>query len=283
MQRKMLSVIIPYCNQDQSRLPALEIMLDCIKNQDFMCTDHNNTPINGQRAFEFIFIEQKNSNDYQVVDTKGIPDEHIVVEHHGLFNKSWLMNIAARKATQDVLVFMDADTIFGTEYLYFVNHWRINQKPTPKFFIGWDWIIKLPGRDEPTVRMVRSTALTAGGIFWINKDFFWEAGGMNENYFGYGGEDNDFWVRANFLLGKRNLKNVSNAPYPLAHIYHHTANPSADRFFLLDRTVQYTQEVINKLKAKSLGQVAQPTLCDFSDLVLTQPGIESKENSRGLL
>jgi len=281
-QPKIIAVIVPYCNTDQTRLPALYNLLDCIKAQDFYVTDRNNERTQ-EKAYEVIFVEQKNTVDYKSVDTKGLVDKHIIVEHIGEFNKSWVMNVAARNTDMPLLVFTDADMLFGAEYLSFTNVWRETNFPRPKFFVGWDWIIKLPGRDEPIARMVRHTALTAGGVFWVEKDFYWEIGGMNENYFGYGAEDNDFWVRANITMGKKGLKNVLNTPYPMAHTYHHNVfEPSPKRFYFLDRTIQYPEKVIAKLKAQNLGNPVAPTLCDFSDIILKEEGIQNK-GGKGLI
>lgn len=281
MKTPLLSVIIPYCNKDKSRIPALNVTLDCLKAQDFMIVDSDNNPTK-DRNFEVIFIEQAYKSDYEPVDDRGIADKHIVIPHEGEFNKSWLMNIGAREASTHILVYIDADMIFGKEYLYFVNLWRMNTHPNPRFFVGWDWIIKLPGKDEPIARMVRTTALTAGGCFWVDKEFFWEVGGMNENYFGYGGEDNDFWIRANCIMGRKNLKNVLNAPYPMAHTYHDSAIPSPERFYPLNRTIQHPDKVVERLKTTNLGNPKGPTKIKISDLILKESGIEDGKDAKGI-
>ena len=271
-----ITVIIPYSNQDASRIDALNKTLDCIDKQDLRLV------INGQatifKNYDFIFVEQKTHDNYQWVDTRGIPDVHVKLEHFGRFNKSWCMNVGAKLAGPGYLVYIDADMLFGKEYLSYCFLWANKQEPVnPKFFIGWSWITKLPGRDEPIARIIRPSIMTAGGIFWILKEFYWSIGGMNENYFGYGGEDNDFWIRANCTLGSKNVNNVKDCPYPLVHTYHDNAVPSKERFVHLDRTVQYPDAVIKKLKMQELGNCKNPTVVDFDDLVLIDPTIDSKE------
>lgn len=276
-----LSVIIPYSNQNESRIPALRTTLDCLRSQDYvvMTPDHEPTD---KKNFEVIFVEQKTSDNYEVLELGEMVDNHIVVSSYTEFNKSWLMNIGAKAAKGNILIYLDADMIFGKEYLYYVNIWRSGQSPNPRFFVGWDWIIKLPGKEEPVARMVRTTALTAGGCFWIDKLFYWECGGMNENYFGYGGEDNDFWIRANCIMGKKNLKNVGNAPYPMAHTYHDCAVPSPARFDILNKTIQFPEIITDRLKKVSLGNMSNPTLIDIKDLQLNQPGIQEGKSARGM-
>lgn len=267
-----LSVIVPFAKKDESRLPALKQMLDCIKAQDLRVhgTDIKN--------WEFIFVEQINpdTSNYNVIGyTKGIADNHIFLEYQGAFNKSWCMNVGARVAKSEWLCFIDADMLFGKEYLYFAHIWKSNIPI--KFFVGWDTIIKLPGKSEPVARLIRNTVLTAGGVFWCNKDFYWELGGMNENYFGYGGEDNDFWARVNVVIGEsKNRNNVSHCPYPMVHVYHDDAIPSPERFYHLDRTVKYPQEITKRLITANLGKTKGPTVIDVSDLQIESSIADTK-------
>jgi len=273
----ILTVIIPFCLKDKTRINALEHVLSCIKNQDLRV---HNTNI---KNWEFIFVEQvvnidsENCKQY----TQGIADRHLLLEYDGEFNKSWCMNVGAREATGDWVVFVDADMLFGKEYLYFANLWRSR---TPiKFFIGWETIIKLPGKSEPVARLIRNTVLTAGGVFWCRKDFYWELGGMNENYFGYGGEDNDFWVRANFIIGEnKELNNVQHCPYPMVHIYHDDAIPSPERFYHLDRVIEYPEKMIEKLTQANLGYPSSPTKVFVDDLQLKKQSLANKEG-RGII
>lgn len=204
-----LTAIIPFARKNETRLPALKSLLDCIKAQDLRV--FNTDIIN----WEFIFVEQVSTTnpDFNVKHmTEDIANQHVLLPYDGPFNKSWCMNVGARLAKSDWLCFIDADMLFGKEYFYYADLWK--RKTPVKFFVGWDTIMKLPGKDEPVARLLRNTILTAGGVFWCRKDFYWEVGGMNENYFGYGGEDNDFWVRANVLIGRnRELNNVQHCPY----------------------------------------------------------------------
>jgi predicted glycosyltransferase involved in capsule biosynthesis len=279
-KQKLISVIVPFTNIKNERITALNYLLDAIDKQDLRITDANNQAT-AQRAYEFIFVEHETDTK---TDTRNIADKHIIVKSDKAFNKSWLMNIGARHATTNILCFIDSDMLFGKEYLSYCYFFRegLTTSIHKKMFIGWDWILKMPGKSEPVARMVRGSALTAGGVFFIDKDFYWQCGGMNENYFGYGGEDNDFWIRANSLLGKKTLKNILNCNYPLVHQYHDDAVPSQERFYHLDRTHEFTETVISRLRSANLGNIEHTTKVDVSDLVPTKPTIASKD-SKGII
>jgi predicted glycosyltransferase involved in capsule biosynthesis len=281
---KKMTVIVPFSNQNTGRLESLNHLLNVIDKQDLRVLDGNGNPTS-QRDWEFILVEQIIGDNYTKLDSKGIPDKHIVIRNDQAFNKSWCMNIGAKHANTDWLVFCDADTLFGKEYLYKVNLWRHKTIPNDPFFIGWNTLMKLPGKDEPVARTLDPTAaLTAGGVFWIKKDFFWKVGGMNENYFGYGGEDNDFWIRVNTDLGSQNLINVRCSPYAIVHMYHDDAVPSPERFYHLDRVHQYPKEITRRLvnRKESLGNLESPTTFDISDLKLKDLSL-SDPNSKGIV
>jgi glycosyltransferase involved in cell wall biosynthesis len=278
-----MSIIVPYSNQDPRREEGLNHLFNSIDKQDLRVVVNNKAT--EQRDWEFIFVEHDTGGDYKRFDARGIPDQHIILKYESKYNKAWCMNVAARHSRTDWLVFCDADMLFGKEYLYKVNLWRTKTIPRDPFFIGWDSLMKLPGKSEHIARTLDPTAaLTAGGIFWVHKNFFWQVGGMNENYFGYGGEDNDFWIRVNVTLGGASTINVRRAPYALVHSYHDDAEPSPERFYHLDRVHQHPQEIIKKLKSVDhlLGNTSTPTKVSVDDLLLSKPGIQDP-NSKGIV
>ena len=83
----------------------------------------------------------------------------------------------------------------------------------------WDSIFLMPGKDNPILRILRlEHLLTVGGIFYTEKNFFFNTvGGFSEDYFGYGSEDNDLYTRVNMILDK----NMPKMPYSIVHCYHH--------------------------------------------------------------
>lgn len=170
------------------------------------------------------------------------------------------MNVGARAATSENLCFMDGEMKFGNDFFSKIMHFA----RTNKFFSCWDRLYGEPGRDIPSGRhhIFGKTIFTMGGVFFSTKDFFFNTlGGMNENYFGYGGEDNDLHVRAMHIL-----KSIPAMPYQVTHQYHHwhpanSAFPlNPNRTKILKITTSNPQLVINKLKKARVGNPSAPTL-----------------------
>ena len=246
-----LSIIISITGFDYLREIALNDCLTCLSNQSF-------------REFELIIVEQLAEKE-SLIDNKQCKRHefsnnitHVVLPYQEKgFNKAWCMNVGIRKTTTDVIMFLDSDMKFDNEYVnnaynYFTGHKH-------KFMVGWDKLIKEPGRDEPKERIVGGQIQTAGGIFWVTKEFYLDVGCMSENFFGYGGEDNCFWRRANSKLGGTNKHFVVNYfNYTIKHSYHHNAIPSKNRLDLLNRSVEQPEEVIRRLKKYYLGDEKAP-------------------------
>lgn len=278
-----LSVIIPLYGFQPQREEAFQNLLRQIDAQDMKLLV--NGTLTEQRRFEVIVVEQdceeqmNSAPPHHSISSRPYLKHIVLPQQPGKgFNKSWCMNVAAKAAACDNLVFLDVDMIFDKTYFDKIRRFK---QPSMVYFTCWQYIVTMPGKDNPVARVITKDILTAGGAFFIDRRFFWQTGGMNENYFGYGGEDNDLWVRVNRLLGDRKTHNIHSMPYALAHWYHDWAAPSPDRFYPLNRTNQFTNEIISRLKAASLGNPSHPTPIDISDLKLVEAGME-EANGKGL-
>lgn len=264
-----LTAIVPIYGFDSNRVEALKHLVNSILEQDLVEYDENSQPTKNKN-YEVIFIEQNchpNNNPIKRHYLHNLPEncKWIVLPYQEKgFNKAWCMNVAARKASCNELLFLDADTLFDKNY--FERIANFHEQNNYKFFLGWKFIIGMPGKDAPTARIIETTILTAGGSFFIDRHFYWDIGGMCENYYGYGGEDNDFWLRANYTLGDREKNNIPNMDYALLHWYHDWAVPSPDRHYFLNRTKDHTQIIISRLKQMTLGSPLKPKEILFSDL-----------------
>ena len=254
--KKEFSIIIPWCGGDIQREKNLNILLDCIEQQ---------THVN----FEIVIVEQSSmiegaSPVSSVIGPRKLRD--ILLTHNsGCFNKSWCMNVGVRSSTFDDLIFIDADMMFPTDFLDIINeHIKITPPPYNKVMICWDVLIALAGRDNPEERHILSTNLkTLGGVWYCNKDFYWnKLGGMNENFCGYGGEDNDAHDRAEFILQKE----IVRLNYTLKHQYHDWAEQSNVAMRFADLTRNHTNTIIQLLKNSELGKMSGPTLINLENL-----------------
>lgn len=268
MSVRNFSVILPWRGGKPIREALLTNLLNCLKVQD-----HGNH--SAQVGFELIIVEQvteESAEQAQATVKELVPQELAPYTYIGLktksphFNKSWCMNVGARTAKYNDLIFMDADSLFGADYLKTIDH-QVNGTPTThsKIMVAWNYLIGLPGKDNPISRHLRPDMLrTLGGIWYANKDFYFgKFGGMNENFEGYGGEDNEAYERACSILG---LSNLSYIGYPIAHQYHdwEPQHSWAVPGFELGR--KYPIEVTARLIQANVGKRERPTFINLEDL-----------------
>jgi len=177
--------------------------------------------------FECIVVEQDNSP----LLPNHLPDwvEYVhtpLPEANMAYSRSWAFNVGARKAKSDVLVFHDNDFLIPQDYAKEILR-RINQDYEVVnlkrflFYSSQAWTQKFFDREVSLNNIVIETIvqnLEAGGSIAIARDKYWQIGGFDEAFIGWGGEDNEFWERAQTLK-------VWNYGYlPMVHLWH-TAQP----------------------------------------------------------
>jgi len=262
------SIIIPWCGGDKNRETSLYNMLNCLTVQ---ITRNLDDPI----VYEVLIVEQvtKENKEERAREIREIVPEaiqnyrYIQLVQDTPFNKSWCMNVGARESNNQHLLFMDADSLFGNDYFLTMKA-QIRKTPSPhnKIMFCWNYIICLPGKDNPISRHIRpDTTFAMGGIWYVDKYFYFnQLGGMNENYFGYGGEDNDAYERAIFI---NRTPSVSYIPYTLAHQYHDWAKPSEHSVKYFEITKKHPNIIIQRLKEINIGQRKAPSLIEMEDLL----------------
>jgi hypothetical protein len=223
-----ISVIITYSKSSvdhENRWNGLVTTLECCKKQTF-------------KDYEIILAEHTRDGAKTYLPFR--VEQHLVIPYDGIFNKSWISNVAARSAKHDFILSLDADTIFGEDYFQKISdYYETTKNP---FFNPWSKIECLTGRDEPTPRWIDAVDMKAAAHAWaFDKTFYWKIGGMNEKYFGYGAEDQDLWERA-----QHTLKAVPIMQYELKHVYHHF-HPRESNFPLNEDRVRLLDDTKNNL------------------------------------
>jgi predicted glycosyltransferase involved in capsule biosynthesis len=273
------SIIIPWRSGNPIREESFKNMMRCLAVQQSPASKEKIT-------CEVIVIEQpiKENRDYARTVTDSLVPDKIknkmypfhnyryiqLINDNYAFNKSWCMNVGARLANFDHLIFVDADTIMGHDFIRTIRY-EIKRIPKPKNMIVhlWNYLLKLHGKDEPIDRWVRPDITRAmGGIWYANKYFYWQNfGGMNETYWGYGGEDNDAFERAVFAM--QQVGSSDSYPfmvhYPLAHQYHDNEPQSPVVPYWL-KARSSPQEVISRLRGQNLGDIIIPHPIKMDDL-----------------
>ncbi len=156
----------------------------------------------------------------------------------GAFNKSRAMNQGFALGASDVLVFGDADIVMppglllravaacraGAELINPYQHLvDLSQADSDRLDPA-----ALPRRAESVSGANREghgeQLCLAGGAFAIRREFFERCGGMDEDFAGWGGEDDAFSIKAR-RLGRRLL--ASRGGHAL-HLWHPRARPPAE-------------------------------------------------------
>ena len=235
------SVILSYKHGGELRENALKNFMKCYDNQtNLKCELIVTEYVQGSDEPKFPFTNYCCAGQYTVL------------RNDKPFNKSWCMNIGARKATTNSLLFLDADILFGKDFFQRVIEFQANMgcyKQGRPFFNAYSWITCLPGKDNPVNRTMKYTKQAMDLAWFTKRDFLFDVlGGLNENYFGYGGEDNDIFIRATHIL-----KKISVMDYAITHQYHDWAEPATSRINLIEYTTIDPTEVIEKLKKVNTG------------------------------
>lgn len=120
----------------------------------------------------------------------------IVAQEDLGFRAAAARNLGAARATNDVLVFLDADTVSEPGYVAAASAWvardprcvvvgtRLQEDGEPQWLIdAWQRTRDLTHADDTSWRYVISSVLT------LSRELFTSVGGFDETMVGYGGED----------------------------------------------------------------------------------------------
>jgi len=225
--------------------------------------------IAGQRNIsqECIVVEQTASPEIKEFLPSWVRYVHTQLPHPDMpYNRSWAFNVGARMAKGKLLVLHDNDMFVPQDYAsqlierynegYEVINLKrfifyLNESHSKSIFSSG--IIKT---DAPPQFVVQN--LEAGGSLAVNRDAYFSIGGFDEEFIGWGGEDNEFWERAQTL---------SVWPYgylPIVHLWH---EPQTEKFLYEKNSAQKKfrglsqippETRINKLANRPYGSIEGP-------------------------
>ena len=197
-------------HRGQERLPLLLITLKSIAAQS-------------DCHIECIVVEQDNEKLIQ----DELPDwvKYIYTplpEKDMAYSRAWAFNVGAEAAKASFLIFHDNDMlipeVYARDLLYyhkkgfdFINLKRfifyLDQVSSEKLAVTGDF------SRTPVIEAIVQN-LEAGGSFSADRQAYYDIGGFDECFIGWGGEDNEFWERAN-------TRKVYPYGYlPIVHLWH---------------------------------------------------------------
>ena len=205
----------------------------------------------GQRgvAYECIVIEEslEKSIDSELPDW--VRFSHLPIDGaEQPYNRSKVFNMGARLAKGELLIFHDNDMVVPDCYVH--DNWVkyregfhvINLKRFI-FYLTKEHVDEMVANQSILVGNPDFVLqnLTSGGSLTVCKDSYESIGGVDEGFVGWGGEDVEFWDRAQTL-------NVCNTGYlPLLHLWH---APQSEKSEKKDSSAMQRLEEVSKIPVK---------------------------------
>jgi len=216
-------------------------------------------------GIECIVVEQDSSSKIQSYLPKWV--RYIFQKTEGgkdNYNRSAAFNFGAKNAQGRVLILHDNDMIVPTSYCYDIlqltkeSYQALNTKRFVFYLSEQDTKKALSSlvSIKSSVPLYIVQNLEAGGSMAITREAYFAIGGMDENFVGWGGEDNEFWRRCSHL--KRWIWGFS----PIIHLWHesqplkrNTRNENVERAKILEQVT--IQERIRILREQNQFTVSK--------------------------
>lgn len=209
---------------------------------------------------KFIFIEDDKEHNKAFDSVKFLKKStsFCFVKNDSTYYRTRALNIGMKLAKTDVVVSLDTDCIVKIDSLmkcydelmkecvvawpyngYFIDVAEpirsqfINIHKTHQYLLDQlDKNYKMPLTGVYKQFLVRCTDndhLGTGGIVMFNREKFLSIGGYNENFIGWGCEDNEIVSRVN-ILGKKHFRDTDESSICF-HLYHRSAERAENPFF----------------------------------------------------
>lgn len=202
--------------------------------------------INGFQGVDLIVIEQ---DKHSKISHLNLRCRHIFLKSDKPYNKSWAFNVATKMAKSNIIVFADSDLIMNpTEFIEglkmleqyeMVNPYKsvvdLNGQETG---LPLEALFKIdrPGRGETDHQKVP----ICGGICMFRKESIDKIAGWNEQFIGWGAEDDFVSLKVQHFL------NWKQMDYRCFHLFHNREQPNMQEYQrnlgLLDQYAKLSKE-----------------------------------------
>jgi hypothetical protein len=224
--------------------------------------------IAGQRgaAIECIVVEQECEAQLTGRLPAWVRHVHTPPPHTSMpYCRAWAFNVAAKHARSPVLVLHDNDLLVTTDYA--ANVLRRVQEGCEVVNLK-RFLFYLDGQHSrevieanagltkhPPIAIMQNTQ--GGGSLAITQDAYQRIGGLDESFVGWGGEDNEFWERA------QSLRVWTHGYLPLVHLWHAAQAGKHDednetKSLYLARSRVAPAERITQLRSLRRGEMSGP-------------------------
>jgi hypothetical protein len=221
-------------------------------------------------SLECIVVEQSSSHEIESLLPSWVRYIHTPLPYPDIpYCRSWAFNVGARAAKGDVLVLHDNDMLVPQDYAAQImrchreGHEVMNLKRFI-FYLSASHSERMRSSqrvllDEAPETIVQNSE--AGASVVVNRETYFEIGGFDEAFVGWGGEDNEFWERAT-------TRKVWPYGYlPLVHLWH---EPQAGKFddtstrkdLYWERSKEPVETRIRRLIGISPGNISGPVTAE---------------------
>jgi hypothetical protein len=204
-----VSVVMAFRGREDNRLDGLKKCIKCLRDQTIDC---------------YIIIVEQDKIPVHQCELEPLVDSYLFIYSSLMFNKSWAFNCGAMIAPDDLILFHDCDLLTPKHYV----KESIKVLGTKDIALPWAKILYLDeesSKKYPDCHLKATSTLTTnqavGGSLLVKKNFYLRIGGMDERFFGWGGEDNAFYAKAT-KLGRVNRTSPVTG-ITLLHHYHKPA------------------------------------------------------------
>ncbi len=208
--------------------------------------------INGFSGAEVLLVEQDTHSKIKNLNLKA---KHIFIKSNMPYNRSWAFNVALRYSTSPILVFGDSDLLMNPdEFIEGLKNVQNFDMVSPYYSVvdltpqesglefGQIMQINRPGRGENDNQKIN----ISGGIAMFKKEAITKIGGWNEDFIGWGGEDDFQTMKVKHFLTWTELK------YKCYHLYHSKDNPDMKWY---QRNLQILSGAANVSKEELARQI----------------------------
>lgn len=222
--------------------------------------------INGFSNVEVIVVEQDKHSKISHLNLKA---KHIFTRSELPFNKSHAFNVGLKYSNSNIIVFGDSDLIMDpqnfiaalnaiSEYEMVNPYHTVIDLTQQESTLPFEQMVSInrPGRGETDIQKVP----LCGGICLFRKDAIMRIAGWNEDFIGWGGEDDFQSLKVKALL------NYTELQAKCYHLYHERVQPDMKWYQrnlqILNKTANMDKSQLQKVILNQLPKIGMKNRYD---------------------